>query len=53
MTPQKNGDQTGNDLKNMDFLAWQVHRAKARQLDSKITRLMSRRPRQRSQSHLN
>lgn len=53
MQPQKPTDSTCNDLKNMDFLSWQVHRAKAQRLDCKVTSLMSRRPRQRSGLHLN
>ena len=52
MQPQKPQGRLDNDLKNMDFLSWQVHRAKARHLDRKITRIMSQRPRQRSDAHL-
>ncbi len=49
----KTSKNQDNNLKNIDFLAWQVGQAKTRHRDREITRIMSDRPRQRSADHLN
>lgn len=41
-----------NQLKNIDFLSWQVARAKSNHQEREITKIMSDRPRQRSNAHL-
>lgn len=53
MQTYKSPVNPGSELKNMDFLAWQVRRAKTRYQDRKITMILSQRPRQRSDAHLN
>lgn len=47
-TPQK----TDNHLKDIDFLAWAVHRTKDARKEKDITKILSSRPRQRSSNHL-
>jgi hypothetical protein len=51
MTQQTPKD-TFNQLKNIDFLSWQVTRAKSNHQEREITKIMSDRPRQRSDAHM-
>lgn len=44
---------SSNSLKNMDFLAWQINRAKKNQHRDDVNRIVNNRARLRSRAHLN
>jgi hypothetical protein len=50
---QKTTDKTSNALKNIDFVAWQISRAKSKMRCEEINRIFSGRTRLRSKNHLN
>ncbi len=50
---EKDTPHTSNDLKNLDFLSWQVSRVKERRRNQQITKILSDRPRLRATDHLN
>lgn len=50
---QNTEKNTTNSLKNMDFLAWQINRAKKTQHRDDVNRIFNSRARLRSELHLN
>lgn len=46
-------NKSDNHLKEMDFIAWAVHRTKDARKEKDIAKILSSRPRQRSGNHLN
>lgn len=50
---QNHQSKDSNELKNLDFLSWQIKRAKQRHHDKQVNLILSQRPRLRSPDHLN